>query len=288
MGYALLGLAVPRLRDRGTDRDGLALFARQSPEQVPVPDVAGLTVDGRTHGPDQRPARGPRREPKPSDTVPEGQIIDQSPASGHQGRRPGRRSPSTCRPAPDAAAYRPWSGSPDEARQAAEPGAGLEPAGPIRSASDETRSRQGNVLGTDPEGETVPRPAARSTLKVRHRQEQGARRRRQERGGGPGHPASRPVSPRRPAGRTTAKATEGTVLGQTPAPATWRLGSTVTIKVAGAPRPRRRRRPSRSPSADDPTDLDDDRADRAHRALRGGRAADDLDDASLRTLRPPA
>src|SRR6478752_4778242 len=252
--YALIALAVVLVL-AGTTWTGIALFARQSPEQVPVPNLAGLTeTAARTALTNAQLVA--RIENKPSPTVLKGQVMAQNPAPGTKVNT-GSTVTIDVSTGPDSAAVPNVVGFTQDAATTALKSAGFT-VGTIQQVDDNAQQK-GNVLGTDPAVGAVTPFATPVTLKVATGKVPVPDVRTKNFGVA--------QDTLQKAGLTAqiqqvddAKAVEGTVLDQTPPAGTVvDVGSTVTIKVA---------RP--------PTDLDD------HRALRGVRAADDLEDGSLR------
>jgi serine/threonine-protein kinase len=230
LGYALLGLAVLAVFVIA------ALIARSLLDgsggaDVAVPDVTGLTV------PDARAALEAKKltlgteTPKASDTVPEGNIIDQSPESGTQLKEGGAVSVTVSTGADEAVVPSLVGLSLDEARQALNE-AGLELGQTDPVASDETRN---TVVRVSPkEAETVP---AGSKVDLKYAsgnnkvpdvvgQDEATARNLIEQAGFT-------VATRE---EETADEPEGSVIRQTPdGKETSRLGSTVTITIAKAP-----------------------------------------------------
>src|SRR6478672_5300218 len=210
--YALIALAVVLVL-AGTTWTGIALFARQSPEQVPVPNLAGLTeTAARTALTNAQLVA--RVENKPSPTVLKGQVMAQNPAPGTRVNT-GSTVTIDVSTGPDAAAIPNVVGFTQEV--------------------DDNAQQKGNVLGTDPAVGAVTPFATPVTLKVATGKVPVPDVRTKNFGVA--------QDTLQKAGLTAqiqqvddAKATEGTVLDQSPAPATVvDVGSTVTIKVARRP-----------------------------------------------------
>ena len=180
LGYTLLGLAVVAVFIIA------ALIARSvldgsGGEDISVPDINGLTVaDARNTLEAEGLALG-TETPKASDTVPEGNIIDQSPESGTMVEEDAAVSVTVSTGADEATVPSLVGLSLDEARQALNQ-AGLELGETDPVASDETRN---TVVRVSPnEAEVVPAGSS-VDLQVRQRQQQGAQRGRPGRGHGP-------------------------------------------------------------------------------------------------------
>ena len=152
LGYALLGLAVVAVFIIA------ALIARSLLDgsggaNVAVPDVTGLTVaDARSELQTEGLELG-TETPEASDTVPEGNIIDQSPESGAQVEEGAAVSVTVSTGADEVVVPSLVGLSLDEARQALDQ-AGLELGATDPVASDETRNTVTRV--SPKEGETVP------------------------------------------------------------------------------------------------------------------------------------
>ena len=177
LGYALLGLAVVAVFVIA------ALIARSvldgsGGSDVAVPDVVGLTVaDARSDLQADGLQLG-TETPKAHDTVPEGNIIDQSPESGSMVEEGAAVSVTVSTGADEAVVPSLVGLSLDEARQALNQ-AGLELGETDPVASDETRN---TVVRVSPnEAEIVPAGSS-VDLKLRQRQQQGAQRGRSGRG----------------------------------------------------------------------------------------------------------
>ena len=228
--YALIALAVVLVL-AGTTWTGIALFARQSPEQVPVPNLAGLTeTAARTALTNAQLVA--RVENKPSPTVLKGQVMAQNPAQGTKVNT-GSTVTIDVSTGPDAAAIPNVVGFTQEAATTALKSAGFT-VGTIQQVDDNAQQK-GNVLGTDPVVGAVTPFATPVTLKVATGKVPVPDVRTKNFGVA--------QDTLQKAGLTAqiqqvddAKATEGTVLDQSPAPATVvDVGSTVTIKVARRP-----------------------------------------------------
>jgi serine/threonine-protein kinase len=228
--YALIALAVVLVL-AGTTWTGIALFARQSPEQVPVPNLAGLTeTAARTALTNAQLVA--RVENKPSPTVLKGQVMAQNPAQGTKVNT-GSTVTIDVSTGPDAAAIPNVVGFTQEAATTALKSAGFT-VGTIQQVDDNAQQK-GNVLGTDPAVGAVTPFATPVTLKVATGKVPVPDVRTKNFGVA--------QDTLQKAGLTAqiqqvddAKATEGTVLDQSPAPATVvDVGSTVTIKVARRP-----------------------------------------------------
>ncbi len=228
--YALIALAVVLVL-AGTTWTGIALFARQSPEQVPVPNLAGLTeTAARTALTNAQLVA--RVENKPSPTVLKGQVMAQNPAQGTKVNT-GSTVTIDVSTGPDAAAIPNVVGFTQEAATTALRSAGFT-VGTIQQVDDNAQQK-GNVLGTDPAVGAVTPFATPVTLKVATGKVPVPDVRTKNFGVA--------QDTLQKAGLTAqiqqvddAKATEGTVLDQSPAPATVvDVGSTVTIKVARRP-----------------------------------------------------
>ena len=229
LGYALLGLAVLAVFVIA------ALIARSvldgsGGEDISVPDVGGLTVaDARTTLQAEDLELG-TETPKASDTVPEGNIIDQSPESGTMVKDGAAVSVTVSTGADEAVVPSLVGLSLDEARQALNQ-AGLELGETDPVASDETRNTVTRV--SPKEGETVP---AGSKVDLRY----ASGNNKVPDVEGQDEATARNMIEQ--AGFTVATREEesaeapGSVIRQTPAAKeTLRLGSTVTITVATAP-----------------------------------------------------
>jgi serine/threonine-protein kinase len=228
--YALIALAVVLVL-AGTTWTGIALFARQSPEQVPVPNLAGLTeTAARTALTNAQLVA--RVENKPSPTVLKGQVMAQNPAQGTKVNT-GSTVTIDVSTGPDAAAIPNVVGFTQEAATTALKSAGFT-VGTIQQVDDNAQQK-GNVLGTDPAVGAVTPFATPVTLKVAtgkvpvpdvRTKNFGVAQDTLQKAG-----LTAQIQP-----VDDAKATEGTVLDQSPAPATVvDVGSTVTIKVARRP-----------------------------------------------------
>jgi serine/threonine-protein kinase len=228
--YALIALAVVLVL-AGTTWTGIALFARQSPEQVPVPNLAGLTeTAARTALTNAQLVA--RVENKPSPTVLKGQVMAQNPAQGTKVNT-GSTVTIDVSTGPDAAAIPNVVGFTQDAATTALKSAGFT-VGTIQQVDDNAQQK-GNVLGTDPAIGTVAPFSGPITLKV-----------------ATGKVPVPDVKTKnfgvaqdtlQKAGLTSviqqvddAKAVEGTVLDQTPAAGTVvDVGGSVTLKVAKRP-----------------------------------------------------
>jgi len=228
--YALIALAVVLVL-AGTTWTGIALFARQSPEQVPVPNLAGLTETAALTALTNAQLVA-RVENKPSPTVLKGQVMAQNPAQGTKVTT-GSTVTIDVSTGPDAAAIPNVVGFTQEAATTALKSAGFT-VGTIQQVDDNAQQK-GNVLGTDPAVGAVTPFATPVTLKVATGKVPVPDVRTKNFGVA--------QDTLQKAGLTAqiqqvddAKATEGTVLDQSPAPATVvDVGSTVTIKVARRP-----------------------------------------------------
>ena len=230
LGYALLGLAVVAVFIIA------ALIARSvldgsGGEDIAVPDITGLTVADARNTLEADGLQLGTETPKAHDTVPEGNIIDQSPESGTMVEEDAAVSVTVSTGADEATVPSLVGLSLDEARQALNQ-AGLELGETDPVASDETRN---TVVRVSPnEAEVVP---AGSSVDIKYAsgnnkvpnvvgQDEATARNLIEQAGFT-------VATR---GEESADEAPGTVIRQTPAAKeTSRLGSTVTITVATAP-----------------------------------------------------
>ena len=230
--YALIALAVVLVL-AGATWAGIALFARQGPEQVAVPNLAGLT-ETTAQAALTRAQLVAKVDNKPSPTVPKGQVMAQDPAQGTQ-VNVGSTVTIDVSTGPDSAAIPNVVGFTQDAATTALQGAGFT-VGTIQQVDDNAQQK-GNVLGTDPAVGAVTPFATPITLKV-----------------ATGKVAVPDVKTKnfgvaqdtlQKAGLNSqlqqvddANAIEGTVLDQTPAGGTVvDVGSSVTLKVARRPPP---------------------------------------------------
>ena len=230
--YALIAAAVVLVLAAATWA-GIALFARQSPEQVAVPNLAGLNETAAQAALSRAQLKG-QVQNKPSATVAKGQVLGQDPAAGTQVAVQSTVTIDVST-GPDSAAIPNVVGFTQEAATTALQGAGFS-VGTIQQVDDNAQAK-GNVLGTDPAVGAVTPFSTPITLKVAT--------------GKVAVPDVRTTSfgvaqeTLQKAGLNSqiqqvddAKAIEGTVLDQTPSAGTVvDVGSTVTIKVARRPTP---------------------------------------------------
>jgi eukaryotic-like serine/threonine-protein kinase len=230
--YALIAAAVVLVL-AGATWAGIALFARQGPEQVAVPNLAGLNETAAQAALSRAQLKA-QVQNKPSATVAKGQVIGQDPAAGTQVAVQSTVSVDVST-GPDSAAIPNVVGFTQEAATTALQGAGFS-VGTIQQVDDNAQAK-GNVLGTDPAVGAVTPFSTPITVKVAT--------------GKVAVPDVRTTSfgvaqeTLQKAGLTSqiqqvddSKAIEGTVLDQTPsAGAVVDVGSTVTIKVARRPTP---------------------------------------------------
>jgi beta-lactam-binding protein with PASTA domain len=230
--YALIAAAVVLVLAAATWA-GIALFARQSPEQVAVPNLAGLNETAAQAALSRAQLKG-QVQNKPSATVAKGQVSGQDPAAGTQVAVQSTVTIDVST-GPDSAAIPNVVGFTQEAATTALQGAGFS-VGTIQQVDDNAQTK-GNVLGTDPAVGAVTPFSTPITLKVAT--------------GKVAVPDVRTTSfgvaqeTLQKAGLNSqiqqvddAKAIEGTVLDQTPSAGTVvDVGSTVTIKVARRPTP---------------------------------------------------
>ncbi len=228
--YALIALAVVLVL-AGATWAGIALFARQTPQQVAVPNLAGLTeTAARTALTNAQLVA--KVENKPSPTVIKGQVMAQNPAQGTQVNT-GSTVTIDVSTGPDAAAIPNVVGFTQEAATTALQSQGFT-VGTIQQVDDNAQQK-GNVLGTDPAVGTVNPFATPITLKVATGKVPVPDVRTKNVGVA--------QDTLQKAGLNSqvqqvddAKAAEGTVLDQSPASATVvDVGSTVTLKVAKRP-----------------------------------------------------
>ena len=230
LGYALLGLAVVAVFVIAALL-GRELFAGGGGASATVPDVTGLTVPQAQDALQQQGLRLGEQTTENSDSVPKGNIIDQSPEDGTQLDEGSAVDVTVSAGVRETTVPSLVGLSLDEARRA------LRDAdltlGSTRSVPSE--EPQGTVTKVDPgEGETVP---AGSAVDVRYAsgnnrvpdvvgQSSGEARRTLEQAGFQVNETT----------QETGEAEAGTVVSQSPgAKETSRLGSTVTIVVATAP-----------------------------------------------------
>ena len=230
--YALIALGVVLLL-AGATWAGIALFARQGPEQVAVPNLAGLTQTAAQSAL-TRAELVVKVENKPSATVPKDQVMAQNPAAGVQ-VNVGSTVTIDVSTGPDSAAVPNVVGFTQDAATTALRQAGFT-VGTIQQVDDNAQQK-GNVLGTDPAVGAVAPFSQPITLKV-----------------ATGKVPVPDVKTKnfalaqdalQKAGLNSqiqqvddANAVEGTVLDQNPAGGTVvDVGSTVTLKVAKRPPP---------------------------------------------------
>jgi serine/threonine-protein kinase len=228
--YALIALAVILVL-AGATWAGIALFARQGPEQVAVPNLAGLT-ESAARAALTRVQLQTQVENKPSATVAKGQVMAQNPAQGTQ-VAVGSTVTIDVSTGPDSAAIPNVVGFTQDAATAALQQAGFT-VGTIQQVDDNAQQK-GNVLSTDPAVGAVTPFSTPITLRV-----------------ATGKVPVPDVKTKsfgvaqdtlQKAGLNSqiqqvddANAIEGTVLDQTPGAGTVvDVGSTVTIKVARRP-----------------------------------------------------
>jgi beta-lactam-binding protein with PASTA domain/predicted Ser/Thr protein kinase len=230
--YALIAAAIVLIL-AGATWAGIALFARQGPEQVAVPNLAGLN-ETAAQAALSRVQLKSQVQNKPSATVAKGQVIGQDPAAGTQVAVQSSVTVDVST-GPDSAAIPNVVGFTQEAATTALQGAGFS-VGTIQQVDDNAQPK-GNVLGTDPAIGAVTPFSTPITLKVAT--------------GKVAVPDVRTASfgvaqqTLEKAGLNSqiqqvddAKAIEGTVLDQSPSAGTVvDVGSTVTIKVARRPTP---------------------------------------------------
>jgi eukaryotic-like serine/threonine-protein kinase len=230
--YALIAAAIILILVAATWA-GIALFARQGPEQVAVPNLAGLNETAAQAALSRAQLKG-QVQNKPSATVAKGQVIGQDPAAGTQVAVQSTVTVDVST-GPDSAAIPNVVGFTQEAATTALQGAGFS-IGTIQQVDDNAQAK-GKVLGTDPAVGAVTPFSTPITLRVAT--------------GKIAVPDVRTTSfgvaqeTLRKAGLNSqiqqvddAKAIEGTVLDQTPSAGTVvDVGSTVTIKVARRPTP---------------------------------------------------
>jgi eukaryotic-like serine/threonine-protein kinase len=230
--YALIAAAIILILVAATWA-GIALFARQGPEQVAVPNLAGLNETAAQGALSRAQLKG-QVQNKPSATVAKGQVIGQDPAAGTQVAVQSTVTVDVST-GPDSAAIPNVVGFTQEAATTALQGAGFS-IGTIQQVDDNAQAK-GKVLGTDPAVGAVTPFSTPITLRVAT--------------GKIAVPDVRTTSfgiaqeTLQKAGLNSqiqqvddAKAIEGTVLDQTPSAGTVvDVGSTVTIKVARRPTP---------------------------------------------------
>ena len=228
--YALIALAV-LLVLAGTTWTGIALFARQGPEQVAVPSVVGFTETAARTALTQR-GFTVQVQTKASSTVAKGQVVDQQPSPNTQ-VTVGSVVTLDVSAGPDSAAIPNVVGFTQDAATTALQQAGFT-VGTIQQVNDNAQPK-GNVISTDPAVSAVTPFATPITLRVATGQVEVPDVRTQSFGVA--------QDTLQKAGLKSqiqqvddAKAIEGTVLDQTPAAASVvDVGSTVTIKVARRP-----------------------------------------------------
>jgi serine/threonine-protein kinase len=230
--YALIAAAVVLVLAAATWA-GIALFARQTPEQVAVPNLAGLNEAAAQTALSRVQLKG-QVQNKPSATVAKGQVLGQDPAAGTQVAVQSTVTIDVST-GPDSAAIPNVVGFTQEAATTALQGAGFS-IGTIQQVDDNAQAK-GNVLGTDPAVGAVTPFSTPITVKVAT--------------GKVPVPDVKATSfgvaqeTLQKAGLNAqiqqvddANAIEGTVLDQNPAGGTVvDVGSTVTIKVARRPPP---------------------------------------------------
>ena len=142
---------------------GIALFARQTPEQVAVPNLAGLTAKAAQDTPDPSAQLKAQVTTKPSATVPKDQVMTQNPVTG---TLVALQSTVTIdvSTGPDSAAIPNVVGFTQEAATTALQSAGFT-VGTIQQVDDNAQQK-GNVLGTDPAVGAVTPFSTPITLKV--------------------------------------------------------------------------------------------------------------------------
>ena len=230
--YALIAAAVVLVLAAATWA-GIALFARQSPEQVAVPNLAGLNETAAQAALSRAQLKG-QVQNKPSATVAKGQVSGQDQAAGTQVAVQSTVTIDVST-GPDSAGIPNVVGFTQEAATTALQGAGFS-IGTIQQVDDNAQAK-GNVLGTDPAVGAVTPFSTPITVKVAT--------------GKVPVPDVKATSfgvaqeTLQKAGLNAqiqqvddANAIEGTVLDQNPAGGTVvDVGSTVTIKVARRPPP---------------------------------------------------
>jgi serine/threonine-protein kinase len=159
--YALIALAIVLVLAAATWA-GIALFARQGPDQVAVPNLAGLT-ESAAQASLTRVQLAAKVENKPSPTVPKGQVMAQNPAAGIQ-VNVGSTVTIDVSTGPDSAAIPNVVGFTQEAATTALQQAGFT-VGTIQQVDDNAQQK-GNVLGTDPAVGAVTPFSTPITLKV--------------------------------------------------------------------------------------------------------------------------
>jgi beta-lactam-binding protein with PASTA domain/predicted Ser/Thr protein kinase len=159
--YALIAVAVVLVL-AGATWAGIALFARQTPEQVAVPNLLGLT-DAVAKDTLSRAQLRAQVENKASGTVPKGQVLGQNPP---QGTLVALQSTVTVdvSAGPDSAAVPNVVGFTQDAATTALRSAGFT-VGTIQQVDDNAQQK-GNVLGTDPAVGAVTPFSTPITLKV--------------------------------------------------------------------------------------------------------------------------
>ena len=251
VGYVLLAIAVLAVFVIA------ALLARSvlggGTKQATVPDVGGLTVpDARTALQQAGLTLGQQTQ-QDSDTVPQGNIIDQSPESGNRVDEGSAVDVTVSSGVAETAVPTLVGLSLDEAKRALDD-ANLELGNLTPVASDQDRN---TVVRVSPrEGETVP---AGSKVDLRYASgnnkvpdvvgdsEQDARRKIEQAGFSVGNVTEQPTS----------DASPGTVVSSSPsAGQTIRLGSSIDLVVAAAPpTPTTQEPPSPTESTPLPTDV---------------------------------
>jgi serine/threonine-protein kinase len=230
LGYALLGLAVLAVFVIAALL-GRELFTGGGADTVSVPDVTGLTVQEAERELEAVGLRLGEQQQENSDTVPEGNIIDQSPVDGAE-LEEGKPVDVTVSAGVEETTVPSLVGlSLDEASQVLRE-AGLKLGDRTEVPSEEER---GTVIRVNPkEGETVP---VGSAVDVRYAS--GNNRVPDVTGMSEGEASGTLQDAGFQVTTTqqeTADAEPGTVVSQSPgARETARLGSTVTIVVATAP-----------------------------------------------------
>ncbi|HWI33965.1 MAG TPA: Stk1 family PASTA domain-containing Ser/Thr kinase, partial [Lapillicoccus sp.] len=159
--YALIAAAVVLVL-AGATWAGIALFARQGPEQVAVPNLAGLNETAAQAALSRAQLKAQVRN-KPSATVAKGQVIGQDPAAGTQVAVQSTVTVDVST-GPDSAAIPNVVGFTQEAATTALQGAGFS-VGTIQQVDDNAQAK-GNVLGTDPAVGAVTPFSTPITLKV--------------------------------------------------------------------------------------------------------------------------
>ncbi|MEP6649906.1 MAG: Stk1 family PASTA domain-containing Ser/Thr kinase [Lapillicoccus sp.] len=228
--YALIAAAIVLVL-AGATWGGIALFARQGPEQVSVPNLAGLT-ETAARSALTRVQLEAQVQNKPSATVVKGQVMAQTPAQGTQ-VAVGSTVAIDVSAGPDSASIPNVVGSTQDAATNALKAAGFA-VGTIQQVDDNAQPK-GNVIGTDPAVGAVTPFSTPITLRVATGKVPVPDVRTKSFGVAQDTLQKAGLNAQIQQVDDT-KAVEGTVLDQTPAPGTVvDVGSTVTIKVARRP-----------------------------------------------------